>query len=95
MRVRTNNGKGKSEIRGSLHCGTDDETVRSFGRDDDCFLGGVGENNDNGKSNGKGEIRGSLHCATDDGTVRCSGRDDECFALGRRLLCITGTMKML
>ena len=28
-----------SEMRGSLHCGTDDETVRSFGRDDDVFAG--------------------------------------------------------
>ena len=24
---------------GSLHCGTDDEAVRSFGRDDDAFSG--------------------------------------------------------
>ena len=26
--------KGKREMRGSLHCATDDETVRRFGRDD-------------------------------------------------------------
>ncbi|WP_433966124.1 hypothetical protein [Tunturiibacter gelidiferens] len=25
---------------GSLHCATDDETVRRFGRDDDVFCGG-------------------------------------------------------
>jgi len=31
------NGKGKGEIRGSLHCATDDETVRRFGRDDGCL----------------------------------------------------------
>jgi hypothetical protein len=59
MRVRTNNGKGKSEIRGSLHCGTDDEAVRSFGRDDGWFLGGWGENNDNGRNNGNGKNNGN------------------------------------
>src|SRR6266851_4205379 len=31
---RTNNGQSKSEIQGSLHCTTDDEAVRGFGRDD-------------------------------------------------------------
>src|SRR5258708_5791804 len=31
----------KDEIQGSLHCATDDRTVRCFGRDDVCFgLGG-------------------------------------------------------
>src|SRR6267378_8534017 len=34
-RVRTGNVKG--EIRGSLHCATDDETVCCFGRDDDSL----------------------------------------------------------
>ena len=37
-RARTDNGK--SEIQGSLHCATDGETVRCFGRDDVGF--GVG-----------------------------------------------------
>ena len=33
-------GKGKSEMRGSLHSETDDETVRLSGRDDGAFWGG-------------------------------------------------------
>ena len=33
-REQTETGNGKSEIQGSLHCATDDETVRCFGRDD-------------------------------------------------------------
>src|SRR6266487_159092 len=33
----------KGEIQGSLHCATDDKTVRCFGRDDVRF-GWVGEN---------------------------------------------------
>ena len=33
-----NNGNSNDAIRGSLHCATDDETVRCFGRDDALFL---------------------------------------------------------
>jgi hypothetical protein len=32
-------GKNKGEIRGSLHCAADGETVRRFGRDDGCLWG--------------------------------------------------------
>jgi hypothetical protein len=40
------NGKNNGEIQGSLHCATDDETVRRCGRDDvfslrDCGLAGL------------------------------------------------------
>jgi hypothetical protein len=31
------------QMRGSLHCATDDETVRRFGRDDDSLVGKEGE----------------------------------------------------
>jgi hypothetical protein len=38
---RTGNGKCKSEIQGSLHCASDGDAVRCFGRDDGV-LGCVG-----------------------------------------------------
>jgi hypothetical protein len=46
MTARTSNGNckdnGNGEIQGSLHCATDDEAVRRFGRDDVVF-GVIGE----------------------------------------------------
>jgi hypothetical protein len=40
MEKSTSNSKCKGEMRGSLHCAMDGETVHCFGRDDDPF--GVG-----------------------------------------------------
>jgi hypothetical protein len=37
-------GKGKDEMRGSLHCATHDKAVSSFGRDDVFFVG-INSNN--------------------------------------------------
>ena len=37
---RTGNGKGKSEMRGSLHCAAHDKAVSCFGRDDEFFGAG-------------------------------------------------------
>jgi hypothetical protein len=39
LQRRTGNGKGNDQgkIRGSLHCATDDDAVRRFGRDDGSF----------------------------------------------------------
>ena len=49
--------QSKDEIQGSLHCATDDKTVRCFGRDDVCFgLGGRETGNGKGKN---GDLRGS------------------------------------
>jgi hypothetical protein len=39
---RKEEGASIKEMRGSLHCAADNETVRRFGRDDDC-LAGCGE----------------------------------------------------
>ena len=38
-KIRRIPDKGKSEMRGSLHCATDDDTVRCSGRDD-AVIGG-------------------------------------------------------
>jgi hypothetical protein len=61
----------KDEMRGSLHCATDDETVRHhFCRDDDFFDGWKRTDNDKNKD----EMRGSLHYG---GKSAASGRDDD------------------
>ena len=38
-RAGDGNSKGKDEIRGSLHCAANDETVLCFGRDDSVLVG--------------------------------------------------------
>jgi hypothetical protein len=40
VRLRGNDNS-KNEMRGSLHCAPDDETVRCSGRDDEVLVGGV------------------------------------------------------
>jgi hypothetical protein len=37
VRLGKNKSKDKCEMRGSLHCAVHDETVNSFGRDDELF----------------------------------------------------------
>ena len=84
----TSNNKDKSEIQGFLHCATDDETVRRFGRDDvflrryrdDAFVAlrrlRFYEENDYSFSGFEGEV------ALDVGSVAVEDGGDENVAFG-------------
>jgi hypothetical protein len=55
-----NNSQSNSEIQGSLHYATDDETVRCFGRDDVVF-GGRDQRLRQGQQQGRREQQGQRH----------------------------------
>ena len=54
-------GRSKGEMRGSLHCPTDGETVRCFGRDDEFLVGGR-TSNCKGRSKGRSNCNYSYNC---------------------------------